>query len=181
MLDTGTSRLRTIAVRTAIRSATVGGVIEGGRSVRQCFTMALRRRFDRKPKCRIFTKPLGRTCNKNRRMNSMASSDISLIWLHPGNLASGNVRSRFPGLTTVHWKWPLGGYIAPDTAGPDPVRRGVGIGPLIPVCRTARKPRRAPSCLGSAPISSRDLLPEIGFHRRLAGFVTPAAPILAGG
>ena len=60
-------------------SMTIASAADGGRSPRQCWTIFFRLRLERNPKCRIFTNPLGSTCRRNRRMNSTASSDISLI------------------------------------------------------------------------------------------------------
>lgn len=51
-----------------------------GRSSRQCWIILFRLRLERNPKCRIFTNPLGGTCRTNRRMNSTASSEISLVF-----------------------------------------------------------------------------------------------------
>ena len=51
------------------------------RSVLQSFSASRRCGLARKPKWRILTKPAGRTWRRKRRINSTASSVMSLVWL----------------------------------------------------------------------------------------------------
>ena len=76
-------------------SAAAGCEPHSGRSVRHRPSAARRLRFARKPKCRILTKPRGKTCSRNRRINSTASMVISFC--------------RFPSAESLHRKvsWPF--------------------------------------------------------------------------